>query len=126
MNDLLADWSLKYLKAAEKLYDLNQRFVGFWVPAYYLLHQSMELAIKYVIVFNKKPITRSHNLISLINNNKRLFKLSKDDYEIISKLEALNKGHGGLRYPQDEQVEGFLPSTFDKSVKIIQNLILKK
>ena len=126
LADQFAEWSIVYLRAAEKLYEIKQGFSGFWIPAYHLLHRSMELALKSVLASHHRKILKGqkgHDLIELINSNADLFVFSAEEATAIVRLEKLNQGMGGLRYPDNEKEGQFLPSTFSESIKIICKLV---
>lgn len=118
----LRERSLAFLRAAERLHEIVNRFVGGWFPTYYLLTHALELGMKARILEQTCQLETGHNLMRLICGHPDLFDFDEADLTAIKQLMDLNSGPGGLRYPNDIQGD-FLPSVFDSCTNITRQLI---
>ena len=120
-NDF-SKWAINYLKAAETLYKIENRTIGFWIPAYYLLHHSIELAIKaYIAKSTGSQPPKGHDIEKLFKNSS--YSLTTDEGKAVQLLRQVNMGSGGLRYPQVGTNGPFLPSMFNSGAKLVKKLI---
>lgn len=117
-----AERSLIFLSAAKQLYAIQNRYIGFWIVAYYSLYHSLELAVKSQLAGNINKVPRGHDVIYLIRQNTALFNFTTDDIYSIRLLQDLNRGPGGLRYPNNPGSQ-FLPSIFTNNRDVIEKIL---
>ena len=113
--------SKSFLEAAQALYLKDSARVMQEV-VFYLLSHSLELAIK-AAVFSKSDtmVIRGHRLLPLTQKYRELLELLDLDIALAYDLGNLNKGSGGLRYPN--RYEGdFYPHLYDDAVDVIARL----
>lgn len=121
----LARKAVIFLRAAETTYEVTNRRLGFEEVAYYLLSHAVELSIKAVAQKETGQFPgRTHDKQKLAEQYKNECGFSENEIETIIKLKELNDGPGGLRY-DNNPVGQFLPSIFNKGIKIVERLLEK-
>lgn len=120
--DKLAIHSVSYLEAADKLYEIKNRFSSWWVPAYYLLYHSLELAFKTCIGNSIQKIPSGHSISKIYNSYKNILNLSQEEINVLKQLENLNSGKGQLRYP-NSPIGDFYPNVFIDCREIIIKIL---
>ncbi len=123
LKDDYKRWSVVYLTGAETLYKIENRRIGSWIPAYYLLTHSLELILKAKIL---AKIANNHDVQKLAKMfDSSETKLTDDEKKQILELSKLNIGPGGLRY--DNKTEGvFSPKIFVIISDLIKKLLKDK
>ena len=121
----LARKAIIFLTAAKATNEIKNRRVGSEEVSFYLLSHSVELSIKAVAykITGVQPIW-SHDKEELAERYRRECSFSVDEIETVKALKNLNDGPGGLRY-DNQPIGQFLPSIFDKGVKIVERLLEK-
>jgi HEPN domain-containing protein len=114
-----------FLNGAKVLNGITNRQVGFWEVSYYLLSHALELSIKTIALkeTGKRPL-RIHDKEILAGKYRKECGFSDEEISAIIELKLLNNGSGGLRY-DNIPVGHFLPSTFNRGVKIVERLLEK-
>lgn len=112
-----------YLQAANKLYEVKNRFIGFWNPAYYLLYHSLELVTKMVLEENGGAPTNHLSTTMFDSISKQINALPEECSEVFT-LITLNRGPGGLRY-ENRIKDPRLPKTMEV-VSNMLNRVLKE
>jgi HEPN domain-containing protein len=116
--------SVTYLEASQKLYTIENRFIEWWIPAYYLIYHAMELAFKALLLENKKEFLKKHSLKKLYLVDTELFCFSKEELTTIEQITNLNYGKGQLRYPNEPKGE-FYPNTWVECKNILTKIYIK-
>lgn len=119
----LARKALIFLNSAKSAEEIPNRRIGSEEASYYQLSQAVELSIKALVKEETgKTPPRIHDKQELAERYRDICSFTDNEVDTIIKLKQLNNGPGGLRY-DNEPIGQFLPSTFQKGVKIVERLL---